>query len=543
MKKILLSALLAAVWTTSAWPDANVAAPFLQSGAGARSKGMGDSYLAVAEGPFAAFYNPAGLASVETTSLGFQHDGVADLMRQEVLAGSFPLGPGGLFAGIEWIGYGSLDQLDAAGQVTGSVLTPTDLRLGLGYGLALLPGWRAGATAGYYAENLGPVKLTGAVLDLGTAWDWSPEGALAAAVRSLGTAPAGFSLPASLGAGASYRLFNRALLVNAEVEVPLAPNSLNVGLGAEWRPLQWLALRAGYKGPFDQSALEMFVGGLGFNFWNFNLDLALTSRGDLGGQAIASLTYTFEKAGMTSQPEPQPQPVEAMKYQGDDRKQAEFHYQAGKEYERYNQWIDAIVEYKAALSIRPDYAEAQTALAGAREQARKQGSDVGGAAPSASLQETIRKYYDQGLKAYKAKDYSTAIRQLQLVLELTSQHQQATELLEKAQAALNQEMIGLRAQARKAKDKGDLAQEVDAYRKMLALDPENQKVKNDLAAAEKKVPGQVDALYKQGVEYYAAGNLRAALKSFQDVLALQPDHVKAKDAVANIKAKLVQTGQ
>jgi tetratricopeptide (TPR) repeat protein len=104
-------------------------------------------------------------------------------------------------------------------------------------------------------------------------------------------------------------------------------------------------------------------------------------------------------------------------------------------------------------------------------------------------------------------------------------------------------MIGLRAQARKAKDKGDLAQEVDAYRKMLALDPENQKVKNDLAAAEKKVPGQVDALYKQGVEYYAAGNLRAAIKSFQDVLALKPDHVKAKDAVANIKAKLVQTGQ
>ncbi|MDP1125191.1 hypothetical protein Q5O12_27070, partial [Klebsiella pneumoniae] len=67
-----------------------------------------------------------------------------------------------------------------------------------------------------------------------------------------------------------------------------------------------------------------------------------------------------------------------MKYQGDDRKQADFHYQAGTEYERYNQWIDAIVEYKAALSIRPDYAEAQTALAGAREQARKQGSDVGG---------------------------------------------------------------------------------------------------------------------------------------------------------------------
>jgi hypothetical protein len=176
MKKLLLSAFLVAVWSAGAWADVNVAAPFLQSGAGARSKGMGDSYLAVAEGPFGAFYNPAGLASVETTSLGFQHDGVEDLMRQEVLAGSFPLGPGGLYAGLEWIGYGSLDQLDTTGLATGSALTPTDLRLGLGYGLAVMPGLRAGATAGYYAEDLGSQKLSGLVLDLGTAWDWSGGG-------------------------------------------------------------------------------------------------------------------------------------------------------------------------------------------------------------------------------------------------------------------------------------------------------------------------------------------------------------------------------
>lgn len=541
MKKTLLSVLLIAFCSAGAWADVNVAAPFLQSGAGARSKGMGDSFLAVAEGPFGARYNPAGLAGVETASLGFQHDGVTDLLRQEILAGSFPLGPGGMFAGVEWIGYGALDQLDATGRLTGSTLSPTDLRLGLGYGLAVAPGLRAGATAGYYAENLGPQKLTGIVVDLGTAWDWSPEGSAALALKSLGSAPAGYSLPASLGAGCAYRLFNRALLLDAEVEVPLSPNTLNLGLGVEWQALNWLALRAGYKGPFNQSALETLVGGLGFSFWNFGLDAAFTSRGELGNQFIVSLTYTFAKAAA---PKPQPTPAETMKYQGEDRKQAEFHFNAGKEYERYGQWIDAIVEYKAALSIIPDYPEAQNALAAARQQAAEAGQgNAPGVAPSASLQETIRKYYEQGLKAYKARDYSTAIRQLQLVLELTSQHRQATELLEKAQDALNQEIGTLRTQARKAKEKGDLASEVDAYRKMLSLDPENQKVKADLAAAEKKVPDQVDALYKQGVEYYASGNLRAALKSFQDVLALQPDHVKAKDAVANIKAKLVQTGQ
>jgi tetratricopeptide (TPR) repeat protein len=549
MKKLLLSfGLLTLGLAASAAADVNVAAPFLQNGAGGRSKGMGEAYTGVAEGPFGSFYNPAALGNIDAASLGLQNDSVSGLLSQNVLAGSMPVGPGGLSALFESIDYGSVDVRDDTAQTTGSSINLRDTLLGVGYGMPFEHGLRAGALLGYFSEDLGTSKLSGALVDLGSAWDWSPEGTAAAVLKNLGAKAGGYSLPGSFCLSGAYRLFSRQLLVDADLEIPLAPNTLDFGVGAEYLPWDWFALRAGYKGPVDNSALESLSFGLGFNFWNFSLDLGFEGRGDLGEQGTLSLSYTFAKV-KPSAPKPaaeQGKTPDNAKFQGQDRKQAEYHFHAGKEYENYGQYIDAIVEYKAALNILPDYEEAHKALVAARAKAAEQSQEkksTGKGEDSESLQQTIHKYYEEGLAAYKKHEYSVAIRQLQLVLELTTQHRQATELLEKAKEALGQEIGVQRAQAVRARENGDLAHEVEAYRKMLELDPENKSLKASLAAAEKKVPGAVDGLYKKGVDQYAAGDLRAALKTFENLLLLQPDHVKAKDAVANIKNKLIQTGE
>jgi tetratricopeptide (TPR) repeat protein len=520
---------------TSLWAGVNVAAPFLQAGAGGRAKGMGENYTAVAAGPFAAFYNPAGLAGVESLSLGFQHEAVADLELQDVLAGSFPLGPGGASALVDIFTYGALDMRDASGQLTGEQITPMDSLISLGYGLGMGRDLQLGANLGFFSENLGTTKISGVVLDLGSSWNWSPEGRVAAVVKNLGSGPSGYNLPTCVRLAGAHALFDRRLLVDVEADLPLAANSFDAGLGVEYQAWKWLALRAGYKGPLNNAALESLVGGLGFNFWNLDLDFAVTSRGDAGSQVCLSLVYAFIP------------PRPGQKEKSVEKDQALFHYHAGRKYEKHSQWVEALVEYKAALNIRPDFPEAQKALVNAREQARLQNQPTREesfrAGISESLQQTIRKYYEQGLTAYKNHDYSTAIRPLQLVLELTTPHRQAPELLEKAKEALRSELGVLRSQARQAKERGDLAQEIEARRKIMELDPENKELKAELAAAEKKVPATVDALYKQGVDFYAKGQLRPALKTFQTLLQLQPDHVKAKDAVENIKEKLIRTGQ
>ncbi len=572
MKPIFISALFTAalgagVCAVSA--DTNVAAPFLQKGAGSRASAMGECYTAVAQGPFGHLYNPAGLGSIQSGNFGLEHESLGLGIRHEGVGAAIPLGPGGLGALINYFSYGSIAKVDKTGQPTGEDLTPSDTLINLGYGFSLAGDWRLGANLGLYSMNLGTVKQGGMVMDIGAAWDAAPDWSLAAVIKNLGSPVGDYKLPASLRLAGGFWGFNRRLLVDTELDIPFTRDVSDFGIGAEFRIWNWLDVRAGFKTMMKQSdtSMESLMLGIGFNFMNFVLDLAITGREGLGTQGSLTLGYgvqgprvlkvlkpTAQPTSAVSQKEALVQELEKVKKAAklragpDITEQAGFHYQAGREYEKYGKTIDAIVEYQAALKIRPDYPEAQAGLAAARGQARAEAEKAKAkkpqkARPAGSLQKLIRKYYERGLAAYKKKDYSTAIKQLQLVLEMTSQHQQATNLLNKAKEALDHEQAVLRRQAKQAGLKGDLAGEIEAYRKMQDLDPESKLIKTKLDLAVKTIPKTVERLYKEGLNAYAQGRFRPALKSFETLLKIQPDHVKARDAVRNIKEKLIQTGQ
>jgi len=550
----------------------NVAAPFLQDGAGGRAIAMGENFAAIAEGPFGHLYNPAGLAMVSGLMLGFQHEGITDLVQHDVLAGHFRLGPGGIGALISFYGYGKLEMRDESGQLSGGSITPRDMLFNLGYGLQIAPDWQLGANLGYYKEDMGTSVFNGLVLDAGGIWTPFSDWTFAAVIKNVGSRIQEYRVPTSLRLGSAYRAFSQHLLLDAEVDIPLSKTTTEFGLGAEYRVWQWLDFRLGFKLPFagTYAAVESLVLGIGFNISSLGIDLTLLNRAEFGTEASLTLVYNFGGPRSSVQgemPDTQAKPEKTVVPQAADeekqkvtssasplptnnKEQAEFHFKAGQKYESHGQLIDAIIEYKAALKIMPAYPAAQKALATAKKKVRqetikKETSTKSGQeyAKSASLQKLIRKYYNKGAAAYQKKDYTTAIKQLQLVLELTSQHRQATELLQKAKRAMNHEMAALRKQAAQAKAKGDIAREIEAYQKMLDLNPEDKKIKSKLIKAKEKVPQEVDRLYKEGVEYYARSQFRKALKSFETLLKLQPDHVKAKDAVRNIKEKLVQTGQ
>ncbi|NTV53303.1 MAG: hypothetical protein HGA76_09880 [Candidatus Firestonebacteria bacterium] len=130
-----------------------------------------------------------------------------------------------------------------------------------------------------------------------------------------------------------------------------------------------------------------------------------------------------------------------------------------------------------------------------------------------------------------------------MVLELTTRHQEATALLQKAEEALRNELATLRQQAAVAAEHGDLATEIAAYQKILELDPNNLKVEAKLKAAQQEIPRRVEEMYRDGVDHYAKRQYQEALKIFETLLKLQPEHAKARDAARNIKEKMIQTGQ
>lgn len=69
--------------------------PFLEIGVGSRAVAMGEAYVAIAEGPTAAYWNPAGLGWMQRPELSVMHmDWVADIDMQNV---TFALPIPGLF--------------------------------------------------------------------------------------------------------------------------------------------------------------------------------------------------------------------------------------------------------------------------------------------------------------------------------------------------------------------------------------------------------------------------------------------------------------
>ncbi len=71
-------------------------------------------------------------------------------------------------------------------------------------------------------------------------------------------------------------------------------NSRYVGVGAEVRPLAWLAVRAGYRADVENNDSNVFTGGLGFApYKRVHLDLMGLYGEDETWGAGAQLTMTF----------------------------------------------------------------------------------------------------------------------------------------------------------------------------------------------------------------------------------------------------------
>ena len=156
MRPALLAVLLAAAAPARALQTdvGTAAAQFLQIGAGARALGMGEAYTAVAEGPDAVYWNPAGLsrmkrpeAAYARTELpaGLHHDFFAVGVPSELLSGTFALG-------VTRLSQDSLALVNASNQVQGS-FSPHSEVYALGYGHAFAANDIASTSRDYFRDN------------------------------------------------------------------------------------------------------------------------------------------------------------------------------------------------------------------------------------------------------------------------------------------------------------------------------------------------------------------------------------------------------
>jgi hypothetical protein len=304
-------------------------AQFLKIGVGSKYQAMGEASVAVANDIYATYWNPAGLAEIENTAVGFTNvNWILDINLNYVALAKYfeDIGVFGLSATVLSMGdqeITTFEQQDG----TGNYYSAASYAVGLSYARQLTSRFAFGGTVKYLGErihneksegfafdfgtllytgfrslrlgmsitNMGPeLRFTGPDLDVGyDAQDG--QGANQPVGAELKTTP--YDLPMTFRVGAAYDIDmgpSSILTLSGELKHP-NDNEQQVALGAEFGFNGRFFLRAGHKFNYDEEGLTL-GGGLNTSISNdtkITIDYAWQDFGRLQSTHRFSVGFTF----------------------------------------------------------------------------------------------------------------------------------------------------------------------------------------------------------------------------------------------------------
>ena len=293
-------------------------AQFLKIGLGTRGAAMGGAFIATADDPSAAWWNPACLVRVPGTQIQVTHTEWFESVRYEAgaVTREFP-GIGTFAVQFGLLNSGEMDEttVEQPGG-TGDTFTCTDMVAGLSFSRMLTDRFSAGVTLKYVREQWDDVSAGGIAVDLGTLYntgfrslrigmtiqhfggELTPEGDYTAYYSGGDSTDTylPYSLPMTFRLGLAMDVLDRGphfLTVAVDAAHP-NDNLEQVGVGAEYWFNDLLALRGGYRINTDEEGL---TAGAGFHIpvggQTINLDYAYADWGRLEMVHRASLGVAF----------------------------------------------------------------------------------------------------------------------------------------------------------------------------------------------------------------------------------------------------------
>ncbi|MDD5687531.1 MAG: PorV/PorQ family protein [Elusimicrobia bacterium] len=272
---------------------------FLKLGAGARSSGMGDIGVGVSEGASNIYWNAAGLAGIEKTSISVMHAVWFEDIGYTWIGYGQPTETGGLGIGIQYLSYGSIEGNDTSGVLT-SNYSPSDMSITLGYGNDVSDEVSLGAGIKYISSK---IKDTGVAIagDIGMLYK-PAEGktSLGISLQNLGGKmkyiESGDNLPMTIRVGGGYNI-QPEWLVGLEMTA-VNDSELGIGAGTEYKYAAsegaTLIGRAGYNTKTkDIGGLKGLSLGAGIELKSCGVDYAFVPFGDLGDTHRVSLNLKF----------------------------------------------------------------------------------------------------------------------------------------------------------------------------------------------------------------------------------------------------------
>lgn len=300
MKKIWILPVVVALFAgvsaaESVYRDAGASAwPFLKIDIGAKAASLGGTGL-INSGALAIFSNPALLAFQEGSVTASHNSWFGDT-HQEVLAATVPWGRFGTSMAFRVMNTEGLQYRETPSSEPSGTFGVTDLSLSAAFGVGLGPGFGIGAGVKLVREKVWIEESSGLCFDIGILFTPTRGLTLAAAAQNLGPgttmATREFRLPRSLRAAVGYSLplpVGTAGL-SAEVHKPI-DSSPRGGLGLEYQPISWAALRGGWRLNDPSSTL---TAGFGLSQGGWVMDYAFVpGKHTLGNTHRFTLTRTF----------------------------------------------------------------------------------------------------------------------------------------------------------------------------------------------------------------------------------------------------------
>jgi hypothetical protein len=332
---------------------------------GARPLGLGGAFVALADDTNSIFTNPAGLSSIDDWSFTSMSTQLLQKIDYTLAGGAYKIGPGTF--GIGYIGTSSPAGYKTEGGVPTSTKISFDSTMAiLSYGVNLANIMDVGSEMGDLSVGISAkvvskgftgiedASATGFDIDLGTAIrpDNSPF-AYGAAIKNLGgtvswTSGSEEKLEQSTKVGVATKLLGKDALydflpgdLTGEIDLELLSGGkpMVFHIGAEYRPLDILALRVGLdQDPLTQEeASNCLTAGVGVVLAGFSFDYAYRSNPDAAelSNHYFSLSFAPEvlRAEKAAEEDSSEEEVKVVKENGEEEVISDNVYELPEEYQ------------------------------------------------------------------------------------------------------------------------------------------------------------------------------------------------------------------
>ena len=286
--------------------EGTTAVNFLRIGTGAKASGMGEAQVAVTDSVDSVYWNPAGLALVNSIEISLMHLIYWEGISSEYAACAFPIPKFGVIG----VGFNYL----SSGLINKTIETPGDFDITGDFSYAAFAGTLSygnkfmfnrmplylGASVKMVGDRIEEDSAIGAVIDAGAILELNKSSYLGLLVNNIGITYS-MSLPMpmqiKLGAGLSTSFeTNHFLLGAVDVVYPL-DSSLKFNAGVEYSFQKTFFLRVGYKINYP---LENLTAGAGFRLLidktQYELNYSFTpGLNDVGTSHRISLLIRMEQ--------------------------------------------------------------------------------------------------------------------------------------------------------------------------------------------------------------------------------------------------------